>query len=1068
MDKNNKNLEIKDVDKKANFLTKILSPFSAFEKLITPDKSGKVPTTLEDRIQQLAVVAHLSQKALINDNTSELIKEIVDEISKTLNVELCQILELLPGKDGLLHIAGIGWSDELIGKNITKSTNDFKVIDKFISPKPLAIEDLPKDKELKDFSLLFANNIMSLASVVIHGTNQPFGVLGVYSHTKRKFTKYEVNFLESVANILSSAIERNRAEQHLTLQHAVARILAEQIGSKEAIQKILQSLSKNLSWDVGIYWEYKSGIKKLVFQNIWHSIDIKVSELEKFKKFAVGQGFPGQILKEQKPVVLEDIGDSKLIRRETALKLGMQSLVGFPISVGDKILGVMEFFSGKTYRIDEDLTDVLRSVGSQIGQFIDAKNSEDELKKSKGQLETIFQGVADGITVQDRDGNIIFANEAAARIMGYHTPNGLLRASKEEIFEKVEMRDEFGEIFPMDILPGILALKGIVTPDITIKMTRGGQEIGWFVIKARSVFDKNGNVLFAINILHDITERKEAENAMRESEERYRRLVELSPEAIGVHKNGKILYMNPAGAKLFGGDALAEMIGKDLSDFVAKKYKKEIENLIEKKLNDKQRSNIIEQQFVRLDGKILDIEFSSSAIRYDGIPAMQIIARDVTDRKHVEKQVYNLAFYDQLTELPNRALFQERLVGAITNAQQNNSRVAVMFIDLDRFKTVNDSLGHKVGDLLLKYVADRIRKSVRDGDTVSRQGGDEFTLVIPDLHMDQEAANIAQKVISILSEPFIIEGHEINISPSIGIALYPSDTDDVDRLVMYADAAMYKAKKKGGNLYKFYTTEVYDNALERLTLENNLRKALTREELVVLYQPKFNLNTGKITGMEALLRWNHPKLGMISPLKFIPIAEESGLIVRITEKVLRKACVQNKELHDLGYKDLGVAVNVSPRHFDQNLVETVDKILRETRMEAKFLELEITEDTIMQSSESTTLILNQLMDRGIKVSIDDFGIGYSSLSYLKRLPIDSLKIDRSFIQNITTDPSDEEIATAIVSMAHNLELEVIAEGVETKEQVELLKEYGCDQIQGFYISEPIGFVELKKFLKKRR
>ena len=432
-----------------------------------------------------------------------------------------------------------------------------------------------------------------------------------------------------------------------------------------------------------------------------------------------------------------------------------------------------------------------------------------------------------------------------------------------------------------------------------------------------------------------------------------------------------------------------------------------------------------------------------------------------------EDKLNYLAYHDALTGLPGRTLFQDRLTQAITNAHRHEDTLGVLFIDLDHFKNINDSLGHHAGDILLKQVAALFTSCMREDDTVARLGGDEFVVILPNMASEDEAWLVSQKILKLMTKPFTIESHELFITCSIGIALYPKDGKDARTLLQSADGALYLAKNKGRNNAQFCTAEMNAKALERLTLENDLRQALNRREFLLHYQPRVDMISGEITGMEALVRWQHPVQGLLYPTQFIPIAEESGLIVPLGEWVLRTACEQNKAWQRAGLKPVSIAVNLSARQFkQQDLVELISRVLEETELSPSYLELELTESMVMQHVEAAISTLNQFKEIGVKISIDDFGIGYSSLNYLKHFPIGFLKIDQSFVRDITTNRDDAAIAKIIISMAHDLGLKVIAEGVETKEQKSFLHLHSCDEIQGFFYSKPIPAEEFETLLKE--
>jgi diguanylate cyclase (GGDEF)-like protein len=489
---------------------------------------------------------------------------------------------------------------------------------------------------------------------------------------------------------------------------------------------------------------------------------------------------------------------------------------------------------------------------------------------------------------------------------------------------------------------------------------------------------------------------------------------------------------------------------------------------------------------VRADGSFRDLEHRivtrSGDTRWVLVNAVGILddhgrrtgqrgtGRDVTDRKTAEARISYLATRDPLTELPNRVLFNDRLEQGIVAARRTGQSLALMFIDLDRFKYINDSLGHQVGDLLLKEVAVRMLGCIRKGDTLSRLGGDEFVVTLEGLQQAEDAAQVAAKIIKALARPFEIAGHTLNTSCSIGISIFPLDAEDDRTLMKNADTAMYHAKEKGRNNYQFFSSEMNVRAVERHTLETALRLAIERQEFVLYYQPQVDIRTGKVVGMEALLRWVHPERGLLSPATFIAVAEESGLIEPIGQWVLRSACQRARAWQDAGYPPLKIAVNISPRQllrpreFSRSLMRT----LSATGLDPQYLELEMTESLLLHNAEENIAVLRKLGKDGVRIAVDDFGTGYSSLAYLRQLPIDTLKIDRTFVRDIESDPEDAAIIHAVVAMGHSLDLQVTAEGVESMGQLQALQHLGCDEYQGYLFSKPLPAVEIAaKFLAPR-
>lgn len=440
---------------------------------------------------------------------------------------------------------------------------------------------------------------------------------------------------------------------------------------------------------------------------------------------------------------------------------------------------------------------------------------------------------------------------------------------------------------------------------------------------------------------------------------------------------------------------------------------------------------------------------------------------EIAERIQAQERLQHIAHHDSLTGMPNRVLFVERLKQVLSRAQWHKRSLAVLFFDLDRFKIINDTLGHEAGDQLLKMVAERLLLCVREGDTIARFGGDEFAAFLDDIASPDDVAPIIRNFLHGLASPFVVEGHEFFISGSIGISLYPNDGADTKTLMKNADIAMYRAKQQGGNSYQFYRMDMNIHALQRLELETALRRALERQEFVLHYQPQFDLSKGNIVGFEALLRWQRPGGGLLLPVEFISVLEDTGLIIPVGEWVLHTACIQHQAWRTALLPSLRMSVNISGRQFDENdLPETIRRIKKATHIDGISLELEITESILMKSSQPIIEILQEISGMGIRFAVDDFGTGYSSLSYLKRFPIDILKIDQAFVQDITHNPDDAAIVRAIITMAHSLGIKTIAEGVETREQFEFLRSQGCDFGQGYYFSPPQPAEEIEHFLEK--
>ncbi|TMC00466.1 MAG: EAL domain-containing protein [Chloroflexi bacterium] len=566
----------------------------------------------------------------------------------------------------------------------------------------------------------------------------------------------------------------------------------------------------------------------------------------------------------------------------------------------------------------------------------------------------------------------------------------------------------------------------------------------------------------------DITERKSAEDALRTSEERYRNLVETAQDVIyTLSPEGTLTSLNPAFERITGWPR-SEWTGKSFAPLVHPDDLPTGYQQLKRVLAGESVS--FELRIKARSGEYLIAEFTATPLlengRYAGLLG---VARDITQRKKAENTIRQLAYHDALTGLPNRALFEDRLKLALSQAGREKKRVAVMFLDLDRFKLVNDTLGHGGGDKLLCGVSEDLGGVLRAGDTVARVGGDEFTILLPAMNDAQHATEIADRILDVLKRPRLIDGQEFSITTSIGITLFPQDGQDAETLLRNADTAMYRAKERGRNNYQLYTPAMNASLIQRLALENDLRHSTERGELRLQYQPIARVMDGSIIAAEALVRWEHPDRGIVQPDEFVPYAEEAGLIVPIGEWVLREACLQARAWEDAGYSRIAVAVNLSARQLQQrNLVDLVGQVLQETRLAPEQLQLEITEGAVMKNVDIIITMLHELRSMGVGLSVDDFGTGYSSLSYLKRFPIDSVKIDRSFVRDLATDANDAAIVTTVIAMARNLNLQVIAEGVETEEQRLFLERHGCDAFQGYLISRPISGEALGRLLPPAR
>jgi diguanylate cyclase (GGDEF)-like protein/PAS domain S-box-containing protein len=573
-------------------------------------------------------------------------------------------------------------------------------------------------------------------------------------------------------------------------------------------------------------------------------------------------------------------------------------------------------------------------------------------------------------------------------------------------------------------------------------------------------------------VIRHAAERRTAEEVLfMEKEHASVTLNSIGDAVLSTNILGNVSYLNVVAEKMTGWTC-AEALGRPLGEVfhiidgvTRKTAPNPMEYAIHEDKTVKLTPNCI---LIRRDGSESSIEDSAAPIhdRSGLTTGAVIVFHDVTESRAMAEEMSHLAQHDILTDLPNRMLLKDRISQAILAASRNGTKVAVLFLDLDGFKEINDSLGHLIGDNLLQSVAKRLLSCVRSSDTVSRQGGDEFVVLLSEIKQQTDAGITARKILTAINASHRFDQYDLQLTASIGLSTYPEDGQDAEILMKNADTAMYQGKKKGHNTYQFFSQDMNARAVQRQSTGTDLHGALKRQEFVLHYQPKINLQTGEITGAEALIRWMHPDRGLVPPLQFIPIAEESGLILSIGQWVLGEACRQAQEWIDAGLPATPVAVNVSSVEFrSDTFLDSLRAVLKESRLDPRYLELELTESVLMQHAKASASTLSGLKSIGVRLAVDDFGTGYSSLSYLKRFPIDSLKIDQSFVHDIITDIDDATIVSAVISMAKSLRQRVIAEGVETEEQVTFLQVHACDEAQGYYFSKPVIAQEFAKLLK---
>ncbi|WP_158592185.1 EAL domain-containing protein [Noviherbaspirillum sedimenti] len=681
------------------------------------------------------------------------------------------------------------------------------------------------------------------------------------------------------------------------------------------------------------------------------------------------------------------------------------------------------------------------------------RHAEDQLR---AQAE-ILANVAEGVIVTDEQGEIFYANAATERIYGY-SPGELI--GKPDSALKAATADQAQHLMANNI--ATLKEHGYLCGEFSSRRKNGDV----FIAASRISRIKIGEKAYIIHVQQDVTDLKKSE----ETRQFLAAIVQSTDAAIiGSSPDGTILSWNPAAEAMYGYTS-DEICGQPISLLIPPEKSNEFAEIIIQVMRGHGLKNF-ETRWAHKNGTVIDVSLTLSPIRDSAnhIIGVAKIVRDISEKKRNEAELEYWATHDALTSLPNRILLQDRLQQAIARAQRDKKMAAVLYIDLDRFKIVNDSVGHEGGDKLLRQISERMSSVFRASDTVARQGGDEFVVVVERIDSEQDTADLTQRLMQVMASPFMVADVQFYASCSIGIGLYPKDGTVASELLKNADAAMYRAKDLGGNNFQFYTPTMNESARERLEIENALRNGLERAEFVLHYQPQVDLLTGAVVGVEALLRWQHPELGLVAPGGFIGIAEEMGLIVPIGAWVIRSACAQAKAWQRAGFGNLRVAVNLSARQFShEDLVSLIANTLEETGLAAECLDIELTESLVMTDVDRAIAILTELRSLGVQISIDDFGTGYSSLSYLKKFPVDVLKIDRSFVNEIALQSKDAAITDAIISMAHGLGIRVIAEGVETEAQCEFLSRSMCDEIQGFLFSEALPAASITSLLLEER
>jgi len=748
------------------------------------------------------------------------------------------------------------------------------------------------------------------------------------------------------------------------------------------------------------------------------------------------------------PVVFEDIEQETRFKSSHLRNFhGVRGGAAVVIPTASGVFGVLLAYSSQQRAFAKYDIAFLKSAASLLGEAVERSHTEQALRKSESRLKQLIASTLDAVFTVDRDGIVIEWNPQAEGTFG-------LRA---------------GEVIGHPLPPDLRQLFDAAYASTIRRLETTGRRANGEEFPVELTVDRvgRGDDQTFTAFVRDISERKQSQAELEHREQRFRVLVEKSWSGVALLGADLAFRYTGASTERLLGYNEEDLAGTSFLAYIHPREREMVREILGALASGSSHESQAELRFRHRSGVWIWLEaFAQNMLHEPSVGAIVLNYRDVTQRKATEKQLEYQAYYDALTGLPNRLLFRDRVVNAIAQAQRNLRGVAVMYLDLDHFKLVNDSLGHSLGDALLSEVAARLQSCVRASDTISRLGGDEFTILLIDTSSSEAIAGVARKILQSFAHPIRVEGHELFVTASIGISIFPGDGDYVETLLRCADSAMYRAKELGRNQAQMFTASMNERYGRRLALEQSLHHALERDELVLHYQPIFDRNRRKIVSLEALVRWNHPERGLVQPSEFIGLAEETGLVVPIGEWVLRRVCHDLRAWRAAGLPPMRVGVNISAPQFQQlSFALVVGSILREYNCDPALLELEITETVAVQNIETTTNAMRDLKELGIRIAIDDFGTGQSSLVYLKRFPIDTVKIDRAFVHDVTTDESAAAIVAYVINLAHTLRIAVVAEGVETEEQWSFLKLNACDHMQGYLFSEPMPADEAEAFMR---
>jgi diguanylate cyclase (GGDEF)-like protein/PAS domain S-box-containing protein len=968
---------------------------------------------LQNHARQQAAVAKLGQQALVVSDLSQLFNEAVTLVAQVLKVNLCGIWKLLPNDSTLLLQTGIGWQDGFVGVALVGTQLNSHVGYPLLTRLPAVTEDLRIDTQFSGPPLLHNHRAVSGISVPMLEPSHAFGVLSCYTNQPRRFTQDELHFLQAIANVLSNAMSRQRSEARLHLMEQAIAASSNGVVITDANQADNPIIYVNPAFETMTGYE----ADEVMGQNC---------------RFLQGANHDQPALEILRSAIEE--------QQECHVTLQNYRKDGTPFW--------NDLYVAPVFNADRYLT---HFVGVQT-DITEHKRAEELLRQQEEQYRRIVETATEGIWMLDADSNTNFVNQQTATMMGY-TPEEM---QGKPLFA---FMDEEGKTLANLYLER--RRQGIHEMHDFKFRRKDGTDL-WAILSTAPLLDEQGNYTGALGMLTDVTDRRRAEIALRESEQRLDGILRSLEDVVWSISatTHETLYLNSAAERIYSRSVMEFFDNPNLWMEVVHPDDQNRVRTATHTLR-KKKSNELEYRILRPDGDVRWLydrrraicDATGQVIRIDGI------ATDITERKWMEAQLVHDAYHDALTGLGNRVLFIDCLKQAIARSKRDSSHLfAVLFLDLDRFKVINDSLGHLVGDQLLVAIAQRLASCLTSENTIARLGGDEFTILLDPIQDVEDATAVAERLHQSLKSPFNLNGYEVFTTASIGIALSVTGYAYPEDVLRDADAALYHAKEHGKARSAVFDAAMYNQAMSLLQLETALRWAIERQELRVYYQPIVSLITGKITGFEALVRWLHPKQGLVSPAQFISVAEETGLIVPIGQWVLHESCrqLQQWQAKFPTAATLSISVNLSSKQFSQpNLVDQINQVLQETGLNPNHLKLEITEGGIMNNVESAAL-LQQLQALNVQLCIDDFGTGYSSLSRLRQFPINTLKIDRSFINTMRGSVEDAEVVQAIITLAHNLGMDVVAEGIETAEQLAHLRQLQCEQGQGYFFSKPLN------------